>query len=87
MRKIPEYETPTGTKCPECGEYCMIVALQNEFDYAGTHCNHGEAGTHYPNDWGRPVSDCCEADMEGQIYDPDFDDYEDKLDYLLRREP
>lgn len=63
MKKLPEYETPPGTTCPDCGEPCLIVPLQNEFDYAGTHCNNGKAGTHYPMDWGSPVSDCCEADI------------------------
>ena len=61
-RKAPEYETPDETYCTQCGERCTIIPLENEFDYPGTHCTHGHAGTHYPPGWGSPVSDCCEAD-------------------------
>jgi len=50
--------------CPECGEPCEIIPLDNAFDYAGTHCTYGRSGTHYPSDYGTPVSDCCEAPME-----------------------
>ena len=64
MAKAPYYHTPEDTICPECGEQCEIVPLQNEFDYAGTHCTHGRSGTHYPSDWGSPVSDCCEVLVE-----------------------
>ena len=64
MRQLPEYITPTGTKCPVCEKICKIVALQNEFDFAGTHCTHGMWGTHFPDSWGSPVSDCCEAAFE-----------------------
>lgn len=62
-RKLPEYDTPLGTHCTECNEPCLIVGLQNEFDYSGTHCNHGAAGTEYPFDWGSPVSNCCDAEV------------------------
>ena len=60
----PEYVTPDGFRCPECGEPCQIIPLLNDFDYAGTHCTHGLGGTHYPDNWGDPVSDCCEAPIE-----------------------
>lgn len=66
MRKLPKYGTPEGTTCPECGEFCVIVPLQNEFSYSGTHCTHGRVGVEYPAGWGSPVSDCCEADMEAE---------------------
>lgn len=55
------YSTPDGTTCPECGEECEIIPLENSFDYAGTHCTHGVGGVHYPSDYGAPVSSCCEA--------------------------
>ena len=51
-------------KCPKCGEFCEIVPLDNSFDFAGTHCTHGQSGTNYPNDHGSPVSNCCDAPME-----------------------
>lgn len=47
--------------CPECGGKCTVVPLLNDFDYSGTHCTHGRSGTHYPDDYGSPVSDCCDA--------------------------
>ena len=55
--------TEDETICPECGEICNIIPLNNSFDYSGTHCTHGRAGTYYPDDYGRPVSDCCEAEI------------------------
>ena len=63
MKELPEYTTPEGFRCPECGGPCKIIPLRNEFDYAGTHCTHGEDGIHYPDNWGDPVSDCCEASI------------------------
>ena len=50
--------------CPECGEQCEVIPLNNAFDYSGTHCTGGRSGTHYPDDYGSPVSDCCEAPIE-----------------------
>lgn len=41
-------------KCLECGEECGTV--EETFDYSGTHCNNGQAGTHKT---GHYVSDCC----------------------------
>jgi len=63
MRRKPEYETPEGAFCVECGFPCTVVPLLNEFDYAGTHCTYGAAGTHYPSNWGAPVSNCCEGEV------------------------
>lgn len=40
--------------CDECGKVCDIV--EESFDYAGTHCTNGKAGTHYTGYW---VSKCC----------------------------
>ena len=54
----------TESICPDCGEPWEIVPLDNSFDYSGTHCTFGNSGTHYPDDYGRPVSDCCDAEME-----------------------
>jgi hypothetical protein len=59
-----DYEPPTTTICPDCGEECTIVPLDNSFDYAGTHCTHGRSGTHKPEGYGTPVSDCCDAEIE-----------------------
>lgn len=69
MKTLPQYITPPDTRCPECGEPCEIVGLDNSFDYGGTHCTFGRAGTHYPSGWGWPVSDCCEADIEDALED------------------
>jgi len=69
--RLPKYETPEGAKCPACGEPCKIIPLENSFDYAGTHCTYGQSGTHYPSDYGDPVSDCCEEPMG------DFVEWED----------
>jgi hypothetical protein len=69
-RHIPRYETPEDFICPECGETdCKIVPNLNHFDYAGTHCTHGNGGTHYPSDWGYPVTDCCGADIDDAVSD------------------
>ena len=46
-------------KCTDCGEPCDIV--EETFDYAGTHCTNGKAGTHHT---GVYVSKCCGADYE-----------------------
>ncbi len=59
MKEIPNYTTPQDFRCPECGELAKIVPLRNEFDYAGTHCTHGFPGTCFPENWGDPVSECC----------------------------
>jgi len=64
MKTLSSYNTPEGTRCPACGELCKIIPLMNDFDYKGTHCTHGLDGTHYPDNWGTPVSDCCEASFE-----------------------
>ncbi len=58
IETIPEYEET----CPECGEPCRIITIDESFDYAGTHCTHGKAGTHQ----GRVYrgSDCCEAEID-----------------------
>ena len=60
----PTYHTPPDTRCPECGELCKIVPLLNEFDYPGSHVTHGLSGTHYPDSWGEPMSDCCLVPMD-----------------------
>jgi hypothetical protein len=49
--------------CSDCGEPCKVIGLDNSFDYAGTHCTHGKGGTHRPEGYGSPVSDCCEAEI------------------------
>ena len=64
MPRIPTYTTPANFRCPECGQECKIIANENEFSYPGTHCTHGRGGTEYPSDWGNPISDCCEAEIE-----------------------
>ena len=54
--KPPIYITPPGQTCPECEDECEIIPNLNDFDH--------EFGTHYPQDWGDPVSNCCEAHIE-----------------------
>ena len=49
--------------CTQCGEQCSVIPLDNSFDYAGPYCTGGRGGIHYPLDYGRPVSDCCEAEV------------------------
>lgn len=66
-KPIPKYHTPPDIHCPECGDECEIIPLKNDFDYAGTHCTHGLSGTHYPNNWGMPVSSCCCVPMEDEL--------------------
>ena len=44
--------------CDECGDEC--AAVEETFDYAGTHCTHGRSGTHRT---GHYVSDCCLAEI------------------------
>lgn len=56
MIETTENDTP---KCSECHEECK--AVEETFDYAGTHCTHGIAGTHRT---GHYVSDCCCAELE-----------------------
>ena len=47
------------TKCSECGDECQVI--EETFDYSGTHCNHGNSGTHHT---GHYVSKCCLAELE-----------------------
>lgn len=63
-KNIPEYITPEGTRCPACKKLCKIIPLRNEFDYSGSHVTHGLSGTHYPENFGNPVSDCCHMLIE-----------------------
>ena len=66
--------------CPDCGEECNVIPLDNSFDYAGTHCTGGLPGTHKPDGFGSPVSDCCEAYLEDCEDEPHPDDWEDMYD-------
>lgn len=50
--------------CLECGEECGTV--EETFDYSGTHCNNGQAGTHRT---GHYVSDCCLSEYEDEEQD------------------
>lgn len=79
MRKLPSYKTPDGQTCPDCGHLCTIIAYDNSFSYSGTHCTHGQGGIHYPDGYGDPVSDCCDAYIEGAEVEEhdDFWDYGD----------
>lgn len=45
-------------ECEECGEKCE--AVEEVFDYSGTHCTGGEAGTHRTGNY---YSSCCDAGM------------------------
>jgi len=74
MKKLPTYITPENFLCPACNQPCRIIALDNSFDYAGTHCTYGQSGIHYPAGYGSPVTDCCEADVpDAEINEPDYD--------------
>lgn len=64
MATKPTYQTPPNWACPYCEETGEIVALDNSFNYAGTHCTFGRSGTHYPAGWGSPVCSSCEAIIE-----------------------
>lgn len=76
MKTLPSYITPIDFKCPACGNPCTIIALDNAFDYSGTHCTYGQAGTHYPSGYGSPVTDCCEVSVpDAEIDQPDYGDY------------
>ncbi len=46
-------------KCESCGDLCKLV--EETFDYAGTHCTNGNAGTHKT---GVYLSECCLADYD-----------------------
>ena len=49
--------------CEACGELCEVV--EESFDYAGTHCNHGNSGTHKT---GKLESKCCGDYFESPVY-------------------
>ena len=52
--------------CDSCYEPCKVVTYDNSFDYSGTHCTGGQAGTHHQYD---ELSSCCESDYtEGGTY-------------------
>jgi len=53
-----EEQREFNLKCAECGEECQEV--EETFDYAGTHCTNGRAGTHHT---GVYVSKCCLAEV------------------------
>jgi hypothetical protein len=55
-RELLEYTTPDGFRCPECERETRIIPLLNDFDH--------QWGTHYPLNWGYPVTECCEVDVE-----------------------
>ncbi len=44
--------------CDQCGDECKLI--EEVFDYAGTHCSHGKAGTHHTGNY---YSDCCNAEV------------------------
>ena len=44
-------------RCDDCGEECQVS--EETFEYSGTHCNNGQAGTHHT---GHYTSDCCDAE-------------------------
>lgn len=52
--------------CSDCG--CECSAVEETFDYAGSHCTHGRSGTHHT---GHYVSACCLADIEEVLYGED----------------
>lgn len=50
--------------CSDCKEECK--AVEETFDYAGTHCTHGRPGVHHT---GIYVSSCCGARVKELGYD------------------
>ena len=50
------------TICPECKQECTIIEINDSFNYSGTHCTHGKAGTHQMPSY--YVSDCCEVEVK-----------------------
>ena len=44
--------------CTDCMDPCLTV--EETFDYAGSHCTNGQAGTHHT---GHFVSACCLAEV------------------------
>ena len=67
-KEMPKYHTPQGFVCPYCKKPCRIIGLRNDFDYAGTHCTHGQDGTCHPDNWGDPVTSCCMAPVDDYEY-------------------
>lgn len=63
------YITPPDFRCPLCGSLTEIVPLINHFEYTGTHCTAGLSGTHYPDDFGSPVTKCCEESVKAALQD------------------
>ena len=60
QQNIDNYDDSTQEfKCKECGEKCDVS--EETFDYPGTHCTHGQGGTHHT---GIYISTCCSADYE-----------------------
>ena len=59
MKQLIHYITPEDFICPACQEFCIIIPLDNAFNYSGTHCTAGQDGIHYPSDYGKPVTSCC----------------------------
>ncbi len=63
--KVKEFMTDDNGRtldeyvCASCSEPCSIV--EETFDYSGTHCTHGQSGTHHT---GVYKSDCCLDDYE-----------------------
>lgn len=45
--------------CTDCGDLCG--SFEETFDYPGTHCTHGNPGTHHT---GHYLSDCCHAEIQ-----------------------
>lgn len=45
-------------RCSDCGDPCK--AVEETFDYSGTHCTNGVPGTHHT---GIYKSNCCDADL------------------------
>lgn len=53
------FKTTEEFKCKSCGKPCVLI--KETFDYSGTHCTHGQSGTHTTGYW---ISKCCLEDYE-----------------------
>ena len=69
--------------CPDCGKPCQVIAIDDSFDYSGTHVTGGFPGTHNLEIY--YGSDCCEAGIEDYEHEeePNYDD-RDESDYYCK---
>jgi len=57
-RKNNDQDLLQDFKCNWCGEICE--AVEETFDYSGTHCSGGKDGFHRTGNY---LSSCCDAEV------------------------